>query len=316
MSSSSLISEAIDHIPPQLRIRNFRFVPIICGDKRPFEPRWNIPGGNNYQFDDPKLAGYLLSGHNYGVCTGMGDLVIFDSDAEFRFQKLGISEELPKTFSVRTGGGGLHRYYICKNIGEKIIMFDRVLKDNSGKPLHLGEVQTLGFQCVCPGSVHPNGNLYTVEDDLKIAEVEWSTIYNILEKKINFGLAESKKQSGPRLVRVKNPGYRDPFEDVKVEDVMLPTGKIKKGGGIIIGSHPIHGSVGGKNFQVNTNLNTWFCYRCWCGGGPALAVAVKEGIISCGEAKKGVLRGELYMRVLEVAKEKGYIRTSSLERVR
>ena len=316
MDCDELISRAVARIPPQLRNSEFRFVPIWRGDKRPFEGQWNKPGGNNYHYDTPKFAGFLLEGHNWGTCTGMGNLIIFDSDAELRLKALGISDALPKTFSVRTGGGGLHRYYICKDSGDKIIMYDSDLEDDNGKPLHLGEVQTAGFQCVGPGSIHPNGNLYKVEDESPIAEVEWSTIYNILDGKIEFGLAVKERKR--LIIRVKNPGDRDPFEDVRVEDVMRPTGKVKNRNGILTGSHPIHGSNGGQNFQVNTNLNTWFCFRCWKGGGPALAVAVSEGIINCDDAGKGVLRGELFLRTLKAAKDRGYIQPSqtTLERIR
>jgi len=314
--TTDLIAKAISRIPPQLRREDLRFVPIIRGDKRPFEGNWNKPGGNNYRHDDPKLAGFLLAGHNYGVCTGMGDLIIFDSDAELRLQELGISEALPETFTVRTGGGGLHRYYLCKDTGEKIIMFDKERIEDD-KPMHLGEVQTLGFQCVGPGSVHPNGNFYKVEFDSPIAEVRWSEIYDILDGKVDFALASDVTPKEARTIRIQDPNYRDPFEDVWVEDVMRPVGKVRERGGILTGSHPVHGSTGGQNFSVNTKKNTWYCFRCNSGGGPALAVAVKEGIINCSEAKKGILRGELYLRVLEVAKERGYIKPSlrTVERI-
>lgn len=107
-----LIEKAIQRIPAQLRREEFRFVPILSGEKRPFELQWNVPGGNNYRFDDPKLAGYLLSSYNWGTCTGMGGLIIFDSDAEVRLEEIGVAADLPKTFAVRTGGGGLHRVSI------------------------------------------------------------------------------------------------------------------------------------------------------------------------------------------------------------
>jgi len=297
-----LIEKAIQRIPAQLRRDEFRFVPILSGEKRPFEPRWNAPGGNNYRFDDPKLAGYLLSGYNWGTCTGMGGLIIFDSDAEVRLEEIGVAADLPETFAVRTGGGGLHRYYICPDSGAKIVMYDA----EDGR--HLGEVQTLGFQAVGPGSIHPNGSRYRVEVDAPIASVTWSDIYRLLEGKVEFGLAEDKEDDQPKIIKVKNPGSRDVFENVWIEDVWRPVGKVRDRGGIISGSHPVHGSTGGQNFQINTKKNTWFCYRCWCGGGPALAIAVKEGIINCNEAGKGVLRGDLFMKVVEAAKEKGYIK--------
>jgi hypothetical protein len=144
------LKNAFRRIPTQLRRDEFRFVPIWSGTKAPFERRWNVPGsGTNYKYDDPKLAAYLLEGHNFGICTGMGDLIIFDADELTRLQELGILDDLPPTFRVRTGGGGLHKYYICRDIERKAIMYDLELKDpdHPDKPLHLGEIQTLGFQC-------------------------------------------------------------------------------------------------------------------------------------------------------------------------
>lgn len=317
MAENPIIRKAVQRIPPQLRREEFRFVPIWAGSKRPFETNWNSPGGNNYRYDSPKLAGYLSEGHNWGTCTGMGDLIIIDSDNEIRLKALGISDALPETFMVRTGGGGLHRYYICPDAGDKIVMYDVEAKDDKGEHLHLGEVQVLGFQAVGPGSLHPNGSRYLVENDHPIAHVAWKDIYDILEGKIEFALAEEKEET-PRVIRVKQPGERDPFEYVNIEDVLYPVGKIKKNGSTIKGSHPIHGSEGGQNFQINTAKNTWFCYRCWKGGGPALAIAVKEGLLRCDEAGRGVLRGEKYLELLRLARQRGYIEQpskSSVERV-
>jgi hypothetical protein len=319
MNQNPLIQKAVSRIPSQLHREEFRFVPIWAGSKRPFEPKWNVEGGNNYRYDDPKLAAYLLEGHNWGTCTGMGNLIIFDSDNEIRLKELGISDALPDTFIVRTGGGGLHRYYICPDAGDKIIMFDLCLKDQDhpDKPMHLGEVQTMGFQGVGAGSLHPNGLRYKVESDLPIAEVAWSTIYNVLEGKVEFSLAEEKEEVS-KVIRVKRPGERDPFEDVNIEDILYPVGNVKRHGSTIKGAHPIHGSEGGQNFQIDTAKNTFFCYRCWKGGGPALAIAIKEGLLRCDEAGKGVLRGEKYLELLKIARQRGYIEPvfkSSVERV-
>lgn len=315
--ANPLIEKAIARIPEQLRRDEFRFVPINFGEKRPFEPKWNKPDGNNYPYNSGTLAAYLIQNYNWGTCTGMGDLIIFDSDNEPRLKKIGVSRELPATFSVRTGGGGLHRYYVCHDHGDKIIMFDRKMVDDKGKPLHLGEVQTMGFQAVGPGSTHPNGNKYRVEVHEPITEVEWDDIFSILDGRVEFGIAETTQKT--KTYRVRHPNKSDPFEDVYVEDIFRPHGKVKERDGILTGSHPIHGSTGGQNFQVNTKTNSWFCFRCWSGGGPALAIAVKEGLIDCKEARKGVLRGELYMRLVEIARDRGYIDTpprSSTERVR
>lgn len=95
-------------IPKQLQQPGFRFCLIKRGEKRPFEKNWqNL---NNYAYDDPKLLEHLEHGGNYGICCGHGNVVVIDIDDPT------IAEELvavlPQTFSVRTGGGGIHLYYI------------------------------------------------------------------------------------------------------------------------------------------------------------------------------------------------------------
>ena len=307
MAGNPLIQKAIKRIPEQLRREDFRFVPIWAGEKKPFEWGWNIPGGkNNYRYYDPKFAAFLLEGHNWGTCTGMGDLIIFDSDHP-RLKELGIINSLPITFTVKTGGGGSHRYFICKDIKNKVVMYDRTLLNDKSEPQHLGEIQTLGFQAVGPGSLHPNGNRYTIEVDAPIVEIAWEDLYKILAEKIEFGLGETKKKKH-FAIKVTNPTAYDPFEDLNIEDVLYPRGNTKKHGSIIKGSHPVHGSKGGQNFQIDTTENTWFCYRCWRGGGPALAVAISEGILKCDQCGRGVLRGDLYIRTLKAAEERGYIK--------
>jgi len=309
MSSSDLIAKAADRVPPQLRRDEFRFVPIDFGSKRPFEPKWNTV--NNYKFDDPKFRGYLQEGYNWGTCTGYGNLIIFDSDNEVRFQQLGVTDELPDTFTVRTGGGGLHRYYICKQHGDKIVMYDNEQVDSDGNPVHLGEIQTAGFQAVGPGSTHPNGSKYRIVRDMPIANVTWEDMFGILDGKVMFGRAREEKEQ--RTIRVKNPNAYDPFEYINIADVWTPQGNVKRFGNALRGAHPVHGSTGGYNFEVDSGKNVWCCYRCWSGGGPALAIAVKEGLIQCNEAKRGVLRGELFKQVVDIANKK-YTRRS-VERV-
>lgn len=48
------------------------------------------------------------------------------------------------------------------------------------------------------------------------------------------------------------------------------------------------------------------CYRCNSGGGPLEWLAVEHDIIRCDEAHKGVLRGDKFREVLEVARRIGY----------
>jgi hypothetical protein len=212
--------------------------------------------------------------------------------------------ELPDTFTVRTGGGGLHLYY-KSDLDQKIIMFDRELKDE-GKPLHLGEVQSRGAQVVCPSSIHPNGKAYTIERDLPIASLDSVTLKAILSKHVDYGFDEALPEKKRLKVVMVDPNIRDPFDGVRVEDVLSPK-NARKSPGQLKGVHPIHGSVGGNNLIIDLKDNSWHCWRCCSGGGPALAIAVKEGIIRCDQARAGVLRGDLFKQTVEIAREKGHI---------
>lgn len=298
-------SRYVQRIPLQLRKKEFRFVRIDIGSKKPFERNWNVPGSNtNYSIDDPKFLSWIGSNQNYGVVAGVGGLIIFDADGLMRLTELGVMAELPETFTVRTGGGGLHLYYLS-DLDQKIIMYDRVLKEED-KPLHLGEVQSRGFQAVCPGSIHPNGNAYTIERDLPIASLNAEKLKNILSRWVDYGFDEAVPEKKRLKVVMVDPNIRDPFNGVRVEDVLYPN-KAKKSPNKITGAHPIHGSVGGNNLIIDLKDNSWHCWRCCSGGGPALAIAVKEGIIHCDQARAGVLRGDLFKQTVDIARSKGYI---------
>jgi len=171
-------SRALEKIPAQLRDERFRFVPILNGRKKPEGKHWSTD--TNYPYGHAVLAGYLAQGHNYGVLTGAGGLVVLDVDDLARLGALGIIGKLPDTFAVRTGRGGLHFYLLCPGLTEKIILEDPELKDDEGDPLHLGELQATGQQVVGPGSRHPNGNFYEVINDLPIAAIGKDDLLQIL----------------------------------------------------------------------------------------------------------------------------------------
>ena len=68
---------------------------------------------------------------------------------------------LPKSFTVRTGGGGLHLY--LKKPADVLIA--HTLKDYPGL-----EFKTKGRQVVGPGSIHPEtGKTYDVLVDAEVA---------------------------------------------------------------------------------------------------------------------------------------------------
>lgn len=97
----------------------------------------------------------------------------------------------------------------------------------------------------------------------------------------------------------------DNIDDLSVADIWGMAGLKKVSGkDEYFGDHPIHGSSGHMNFWVNPSKNCWKCFRCSSGGGPLSAIAVKEGIIQCSDARRGYLRGEKAVEAIKIAKEK------------
>ncbi len=291
---------ALQKIPPQLRGEEFRFVPILNGRKKPDGKRWNTEA--NYPYGHAVLAGYLAEGHNYGVLTGMGGLLVLDVDDISRLDAMGIIEKLPETFIVRTGRGGLHFYLLC-DLKEKIILEDPELKDSEGDPLHLGELQALGQQVVGPGSIHPNGNRYEVIKNLPIADITKDQLLQILAplKQISVRKAEEI-----RTARRRKSGGSSLGDLIPIDQVAMPKGIKERAGSEIQGSHPLHGSTSGKNFSINTSKNCWHCFRHGTGGGPLEWLAVETGLIQCQDAKPECLDTETFKKVLQIARDRGF----------
>jgi len=277
-------SRALERIPPALRNGSFRFVPILNGHKKPEGKRWSTEA--NYPFGHAVLAGYLAEGHNYGMLTGVGNLVVLDVDDIARLGALGIIRQLPETFTVRTGRGGLHFYFFCPGLQDKIILEDPELKDSEGDPLHLGELQALGQQVVGPGSIHPNGNRYEIINDLPIATISKDSLLQILSPLKQISTHEAEQA---RTARRRRSGGSFLGDNIPIENVAWPKDVKERAGTEIRGSHPLHGSTSGKNFAINTSKNCWHCFRHRSGGGPLEWIAVMKGIIRCEDAKPGCL---------------------------
>jgi hypothetical protein len=278
--------KALQKIHPRLReIPDLRYDVILRGQKKPEGLRWSTEA--NYPYGHPVLAGYLAEGHNFGVLTGISGLVVLDIDDLARLEALGIIQKLPETFSVRTGRGGLHLYYICPDLKQKIILEDPELKDSGDDSLHVGELQALGQQVVGPGSIHPNGNPYEVIKDLSIATIIKSDLLKILSPLKQTGATEVEHA---KKARTRESGSTSLGDLIPIDQVAWPEDVKERAGAEIRGSHPLHGSTSGKNFAINTAKNCWHCFRHKSGGGPLEWIAVMKGIIDCSEARPGCLR--------------------------
>lgn len=293
-------------IPPQLQNAAFRLIKVATKSKRPIEKDWQDTA--NYGFEDPAINDHITKAGNYGVICGPGGLRVLDCDELERLRTLGILDRFPRTFTVQSREGRAHRYYLIPELEKKIVLFDPILKDENGQPLHLGEIQGPGTQVIGPGSIHQTTGLpYQVIDDSPIAAMSLADVKAAIE-----GLKSSRLEANcaklEALPRHKPPTTEeDPFKNISIEDIAYPKGDTRRIGNEIQGAHPKHGSTTGKNFRIDLKKNTWYCDRCHTGGGPALWLAVQNNIISCDRAGSGALRGEDFREVWKIAEKEGLI---------
>lgn len=148
-------------IPKNLQNPEFRFVKLK--EKIPFEKAWQKSG---YKFDDENLLKHLSNNQNCGVIGGYGKLRIQDIDDK------ALADELIdkfNTFTVRTGSGGAHFYFISD------LDTNFVLKND------MGEFRGKDYQVVAPNMKHPNGNFYKVERDVPIRNIEAKELLEVIK---------------------------------------------------------------------------------------------------------------------------------------
>ena len=275
-------------IPKQLK--NLKFCRIRYKTKKPFEKDWvNKP----YTYQEISK----FKDKNYGVLCGYENLAVIDCD-DFDFYK-NIKEVLPKTYSVKTGGGGIHLYYFIPELKQKIIL------DLDNK--HLGEVQSKGTQVVGPGSTHPKGTVYKEINQEKIATLNCEELLSLLKPFMKKEIQQTEEH-----IKWERTVSSNEIDNLSVANIWGLAG-LKEHNGEYYGSHPIHGSDGGMNFWINPLKNMWHCFRCNSGGGVLSAIAVKEGIINCSEARAGSLRGSKALESINKAKEKYGLTTTPIE---
>lgn len=134
-----------------------RFVLVAREGKRPLEA-WGQTQ-NQYQWTDDTLVSHLRDGGNTSLVCG-ARLVVIDIDEMDADSLPEWLFDLPATFTVRTGSGGLHRYYRCfRSSFGRTHAFD------------WGEVRSGRALVACPGNIHPSGNVYRVVNQEPLAAV-------------------------------------------------------------------------------------------------------------------------------------------------
>lgn len=265
------------NIPSQLK--PYRFCRINLKEKKPFEKDW--PNIANYPYE----TAIMFIGENYGTLTGK--LRILDDDTKDKRLINLFLENFGPTFRVRD-----HLYFEFTNGNQdKIIFYD---SENN----HLGELQGKGQQCVGPGSIHPSGEVYDIRDNHYIVLVDYDLFCEVFKDYLH----KSKKNIIKEFKKTSWTG--ESITDIPLTSIISLVGLTDMGNGCYQGPHPYHGSKGGMNFRIDTNDNTWFCYRCWTGGGPSELIAVMEGISDCSLIGKNCFTSQQGQDIIKVAREK------------
>lgn len=267
----------------KLRRYDLRFCKINKGEKRPFENNWQKEP-HNYE----EISKWVAKGNNYGICCGYNNLIVIDCDEDILIEHL-QKQKLPKTFTVKTGGGGIHYYYFCKGLDKKIIL------QPDGPESHCGEVQSWGTQVVGPGSLHPNGQIYTILDNSAIQEISREELLDVLSIFIKPMYTMSK------VKETKKTDLESDIQSIPILNVISVQKQRQMSNGQILGENPWHGSTNGGNFCVDPSANLAFCFRCDKGMNAAQVIALEQGIISgCGD----YLDKDKFLKTLEIAQAK------------
>jgi len=231
-------------IPKQLKNKSINFVLLEKSRKKPFQKNWQ---NKKINYDDKELLNHIKNGGNYGVMGGgEKNLIIIDFDDEKIETE--VCEILPKTFTVKTGSGRLHKYYFsdkCKSF--------KIFNENMDT---LADVQGSGKQVVAPGSIHPNGNKYEVFDDAEINFIPYAEVRAVLSKYDKKPKKEKKTFTKPN-VNLTNDFLEKIKRNVSIEDVLSSFGINTSKNPT---ECPFHSSKGGKCLGFNNE--TAHCFHC------------------------------------------------------
>ena len=142
--------------------------------KSPIEENWQ-----RYCFNKRTFAYEDFRGRNAGIACGIASRVIvldIDDHNEFPLwlKENGIYSYPPETFTVRSGGKSLHLYYQYPRDCERGVVYGCKSVKNTENKTTIFDIKGLGGQVVAPGSIHPDGGMYSILKNLPIREApQW-----------------------------------------------------------------------------------------------------------------------------------------------
>lgn len=170
----------------------FHYLRLVVGKSGGLVPKDSGFGrGGEYERKDyppESIRAWAEAGNALGVRTGSagGGIVVLDLDVGHGWEKDGLASmaalvakhgDMPRTFTVRTGRGGKHAYFLTPK-GYVVRNQTDAFWQNSGI-----DVRGEGGYVVAPGSIHPRtGKVYEVEDDSPMVELPAWMLSRVAEK--------------------------------------------------------------------------------------------------------------------------------------
>ena len=193
--------------------------PLRQQHKKPLEGTHGVKDATT---DEEQIKEWFPIGSklNYGIATGKLDtsklgLLVIDIDLDEKKGKNGfktlkewedINEKLPNTYKVVTGRGGEHLLYLYNTEKHSI--------KNSANLLNGLDVRAEGGYIVGIGSIHENGNKYSLKADssFNIAYAN-DTVFKLLNARNDITTAANEN--------ISNKSFLEPFNEK--EPFILPT---------------------------------------------------------------------------------------------
>ena len=240
--------------------------------------------------------------YNIGIRTGeiSHNLIALDCDSEVAREEL--VKLLPQLEQTRRSEGKKKGGHYWVYVDEP---FDTIrIKDEND--LTTLEVMANGTQVLVEPSIHPDSTseneimYHWTNTNLPITiptKILLSTIQYIA-KKHNWKTKNKEPEERKIIEHYNSSEIKLRFSD------FLNLSNFNQVGDELVGSHPYHGSDSGQNFRINTNKGLWHCFRCDSGGDALQLWAIGEGFLSCEDAGRGALKGDLFKKVIGKARER------------
>ena len=288
-----------DSIIPQSLMGRCRLIKAGRHTKVAIESGWQTNA--NYAPDDPDIISHISGGQNYGIMPTAGVIVI-DCDTEEIYDNLPDSWKTSLTvITGRDGIIGRHVFLDCPDSPHAKIAINKPVTDEP-----LGDIRGSDspFYTIGAGSIHPDtGRTYQYVDlNAPLVKVTWADIVTeVIER---YGTKLDREMPAPLQSTISSGGSLTDKLGLRIEDFAMPIKPVRRVNGDIQGTHPVHGSSTGMNFAINSQKNSFYCYRCAVGGDPVAWIAYAH--CSVPETECNHLDPEQFKSVKTWLRDNGY----------